>query len=303
MTIIQAHSPIQKKVDMDRKSCSIKNIADTARWMAFYRAMESERFDALFHDPYARLLADKQGKEIAHTLPWGINNAWATIVRTCVFDEIIMQIVENHAVDTILNLAAGFDTRPYRLPLPASLHWIEVDLPEIIAEKEKKLANVCPRCHLTQIKLDLADVNTRNTFFSRLDQEAWQVLVVTEGLLIYLTTEQVTTLAQDLRTHSHFRWWLTDLVSPLVLQQYQICWYRELTQGNVTLQFAPREGELFFSHAGWHVVEFRSVMEEAARLHREMAFGAQWRRLVNCSCKALQETYRKMSSFILLERD
>jgi O-methyltransferase involved in polyketide biosynthesis len=55
---------IQMKVHMDRKSCSIKNIADTARWMAFYRAMESERPDALFHDPYARLLAGERGKEM-----------------------------------------------------------------------------------------------------------------------------------------------------------------------------------------------------------------------------------------------
>jgi methyltransferase (TIGR00027 family) len=291
------------KAHMDRKSRSIKNIADTARWMAFYRAMESERPNALFHDPYARLLAGERGKEIAHMLPWGIGNAWAMTVRTCVFDEIIMQIVENHAVDTILNLAAGFDTRPYRLPLPTTLHWIEVDLPEIISEKEKKLANASPRCRLTQVKLDLADIDTRNAFFSRLDQETWQVLVVTEGLLIYLTTEQVLSLASDLQERPHFRWWLTDLVSPLVLLQYKICWYYELGQGNVSLQFAPREGELFFSRAGWHVVEFRSVMEEAARLQRELPFGAHWRRMVNCSYKVFQEIYRKMSSFLLLERD
>jgi methyltransferase (TIGR00027 family) len=288
---------------MDRKSCSIKNIADTARWMAFYRAMESERPDALFHDPCARLLAGERGKEIAHMLPWGISNAWAMTVRTCVFDEIIMQIVKNHAVDTILNLAAGFDTRPYRLQLPSSLHWIEVDLPEIISEKEKKLAHICPRCRLTRIKLDLADVNMRNAFFSRLNQETWQVLVVTEGLLIYLTTEQVAALAHDLRAPSHFRWWLTDLVSPLVLLQYKMCWYCELGQGNVSLRFAPQEGELFFSHAGWHVVDFRSTMEEATHLHREMPFGTFWRHIISRSSKALQEIYRKMSSFILLERD
>ena len=288
---------------MDRKSRTIKNIADTARWMAFYRAMESERPDALFHDPCARLLAGERGKEIAHMLPWGISNAWAMTVRTCIFDEIIMQIVKSHKVDTILNLAAGFDTRPYRLPLPSSLHWIDVDLPEIIAEKEKKLAHMCPRCRLTRVKLDLADVKTRNAFFSRLAQDTWQVLVVTEGLLIYLTTEQVAALAHDLRAFAHFRWWLTDLVSPLVLLQYKICWYREMGRGNVSLQFAPREGELFFSRAGWHVVEFRSVMEEAVRLHREMSFATFWRHMINWSYRALQETYRKMSSFLLLERD
>jgi len=37
----------------------------------------------------------------------------------------------------VVNLAAGLDARPYRMSLPASLQWIEVDLPEILAYKEK----------------------------------------------------------------------------------------------------------------------------------------------------------------------
>ena len=288
---------------MDRECYPIKNISDTARWMAFYRAMESERPDAHFHDPYARLLAGERGKEIAQMLPWGITNAWAMIVRTCVFDEIIVKTVENHAVDTILNLAAGFDTRPYRLPLPASLHWIEVDLPEILSEKEEKLVNEQPGCRLKRVQLDLADVHARRALFSGLVQEARQVLVVTEGLLIYLTAEHVISLASDLHTHSHFRWWLTDLVSPAVLRLYQISWASSLAQGNAALQFAPEEGELFFYRYGWHVAEFRSTMEEASRLNREMTFASLWRPMVSFSSKEIQETYRKMSCFLLLERD
>jgi len=288
---------------MDRECYPIKNISDTARWMAFYRAMESERPDAHFHDPYARLLAGERGKEIAQMLPWGITNAWAIIVRTCVFDEIIVKTVENHAVDTILNLAAGFDTRPYRLSLPASLHWIEVDLPEILSEKEEKLVNEQPGCRLKRVQLDLADVNARRALFSGLVQEARQVLVVTEGLLIYLTAEHVISLASDLHTHSHFRWWLSDLVSPAVLRLYQINWAGELAQGNAALQFAPEEGELFFCRYGWHVAEFRSTMEEASRLNREMPFASLGRLMVSFSSKEIQETYRKMSCFLLLERD
>lgn len=35
----------------------IRNISDTARWAAVYRARESQRLDALFRDPFARRLA------------------------------------------------------------------------------------------------------------------------------------------------------------------------------------------------------------------------------------------------------
>src|SRR5437764_449135 len=46
----------------------ISSVSDTARWVAMYRAMESERPDALFHDPYARRLAGDAGAQGKRTL-------------------------------------------------------------------------------------------------------------------------------------------------------------------------------------------------------------------------------------------
>ena len=43
----------------------LRHISDTAHWVAFYRALESERPDALFHDPFARRLAGVRGARIA----------------------------------------------------------------------------------------------------------------------------------------------------------------------------------------------------------------------------------------------
>src|SRR5713226_7063171 len=48
----------------------IRNISDTARWVAVYRARESERPDALFKDTFARKLAGQRGEEIARRLPF-----------------------------------------------------------------------------------------------------------------------------------------------------------------------------------------------------------------------------------------
>src|SRR5215218_12159 len=122
----------------------IENVSDTARWVAFYRAMESERPDAHFRDPWARKLAGERGAAIVRHIPRAEAMAWALIVRTCVFDELILQAVLRDGADVVLNLAAGFDTRPYRLPLPQSLKWIEVDLPELLAHKERELAGENP---------------------------------------------------------------------------------------------------------------------------------------------------------------
>src|SRR3979490_2269975 len=106
-------------------STPITHVSDTARWVAIYRAMESERPDALFRDPYARRLAGPRGAEIVRDMPRGRAMAWPVIGRTAVVDEVSLPPVERDGVHTVLNLAAGLDTRPYRLSLPAGLRWIE----------------------------------------------------------------------------------------------------------------------------------------------------------------------------------
>src|ERR1700737_4548586 len=159
----------------------LRNISDTARWVAYYRAMETERSDATFRDPYARKLAGQRGEEIVRTLRGGKRGAWAMIVRTALFDELILKVLAREAVDAVLNLAAGLDTRPYRLPLASSLQWIEVDFPETIAYKEELLAGESPRCHLERVPLDLAAPEARRSLFTRINERASRVLVVAEG--------------------------------------------------------------------------------------------------------------------------
>src|SRR6266850_3986046 len=125
-------------------STPITHVSDTARWVAIYRAMESERPDALFRDPYARRLAGPRGEEIVRHMPRGRSMAWPMIVRTAVMDEVILRAVERDGVHTVVNLAAGLDTRPYRLPLPSGLRWIEADFPDLLAYKQEELAGEKP---------------------------------------------------------------------------------------------------------------------------------------------------------------
>src|SRR5437016_7360209 len=117
---------------------TVRNVSDTARWAAYFRAQETARPDALFRDRFAERLCGQHGVDIANTLPDGNKHAWAWVTRTYLFDHFIKQELQQGA-DLVLNLAAGLDARPYRLELPASLQWIEVDLPEILAYKEEIL--------------------------------------------------------------------------------------------------------------------------------------------------------------------
>jgi methyltransferase (TIGR00027 family) len=279
----------------------IENISDTARWVAIYRAMESERPDAIFRDPYARRLGGARGEEIVRGLKRGRQTAWAMIVRTAVMDEIIVQMVAGGGVDLVLNLAAGLDARPWRLALPKSLRWVDVDLPEILQYKRETIGADEPRCAYDAVAADLSDAATRQALFTQLGASSKRALVVSEGLLIYLTTEQVGALAADLHAVPAFRWWMFDLASPRLLEFMQRSWGRAVAEGNAPFQFAPAEGTAFFERFGWREKEYRSQLREAQRLKREMPMMWFWRLLMRLSPKKRRAEFRRFSGIVVVE--
>src|SRR5262249_46984360 len=102
---------------------------------------------------------------------------------------------------------------------------------------------------------------------------AQKVLVVTEGLLIYLEPEEVKTLAADLHQPAAFKRWLTDLASPELLKMLA----RQGTtradpslpgSQQVQFRFGPSEPMDFFRPLGWKAAGYRSLMAAERRLDR-----------------------------------
>lgn len=281
---------------------TIENISDTARWVAVYRAMESERPDAIFRDPFARRLAGDRGERIVETMKQGRQMAWAMIVRTAVFDELLLAEIERHDIDLVLNLAAGLDARPWRLALPPSLRWIDVDLPAILEYKRETIGDAKPACFYEAAATDLTDAAARRALFARVGAQAKRALVITEGLLIYLTAEDVGALAADLHAVPSILTWIFDIAHPRLLVMMAKSWGKELQRGNAPFRFAPAEGTAFFRPFGWKEAEFRSSMEEARRLHREMRMMWLWRFLGKMSSKEKKEVFRRFSGVVRMER-
>ncbi len=278
----------------------IRNVSDTALWVAVYRAMESERKDALFRDPYARRLAGERGAAIVASIPRGKTMAWPMVVRTVVIDEIVQRCVRD-GVKTVLNLAAGLDARPYRLDLPASLTWLHVDMPEMVAYFRERMSGEAPRCKLEFIEADLRIAQKRREVFEYARAQG-PLLVITEGLLIYLEAEQVAELARDLHDVAQARWWLADLASPMLLKFLERTWSHKLREGNAPFLFGPAEGTAFFTPFGWREVEFRSTWDESFRIKRTMRGAHLWRWLFKFQSAKRREAGRRMSGIVLFER-
>jgi methyltransferase (TIGR00027 family) len=241
----------------------VSHVSDTARWTALHRATESARPDALFNDPLAELLAGEHGRAISARAPRISRNGWWLVARTKIIDDVITQSIAD-GCDRVLNLAAGLDTRPYRLDLPADFCWVEADLPQLLAEKADLLADQTPRCRLTRTAVDLSDPRARDDFLNDALIGATTALVLTEGLLTYLEDRDIKALSESF-TRPEVAWWMLDFPFPGV---------KKLMNNNMPasqeglFKFAPDNGLAYFEDLGWRVVEAESQFVAAHRFRR-----------------------------------
>ncbi|MEP6620982.1 MAG: class I SAM-dependent methyltransferase [bacterium] len=280
----------------------IENVSDTALWVAVYRAMETARPDALFKDPYAERLAGERGHEIMLNMKDGKRMAWAMIVRTQVFDEIIMERIKGGGVDTVLNLAAGLDTRAWRLPLPSSLKWIDVDLPAMSEYKSSRMKGETPVCQYEAIAADLTNDAVRDALLSQIGASSQRMLVITEGLLVYLAEAEVVSLANAIHATKSARWWLSDIASPMLLQYMSRNWGKAVEKGNAPFKFGPPDSAAFFAPLGWKEIVFRPTVIDARRLKRQMSGMWVWGILSLFMSPKRRAASVKMSAIIVLER-
>jgi methyltransferase (TIGR00027 family) len=282
----------------------IQNVSDTAFLVAQCRAIESARSDALFHDPLAARLAGEKGKAIVAAFPTVLQTGWSVAIRTVVIDDFIREAV-GRGVGMVVNLGAGLDTRPYRLDLPPDLLWIEADYPEIIAFKNAQLAGEPARFGVERVALDLADVPARRAFFAELGRRGHRSLILTEGVVPYLTEEHAAELADDLRQLAQAEGWIVDYFSPEAHSWRDRRWARGGHMREVPFKFRPRDWFAFFDAHGWRSSEVRYLLEEGVRRGRALPL-PRMLRLLSALTRSLapaarRGTAQRFMGYVLLE--
>jgi len=131
---------------------------------------------------------DGPGREV------GARIALHVVVRTKFYDDYLLTAASD-GIRQVALLAAGLDTRAFRLPWPVGTTVYEVDLPDMIAFKDEVLSHTdgTPTCHRVAIAADLtADWPAAlvGAGFDPALPTAWLV----EGLLVYLTHDDAARL-------------------------------------------------------------------------------------------------------------
>jgi methyltransferase (TIGR00027 family) len=246
----------------------INHVSDTALWVAMYRAQESKRADAVFHDPLAERLAGERGRKMVDSTPHSSTIGFALVVRTVAIDRLIELAIVN-GIDTVINLGAGLDTRPYRMKLPKELRWIEIDFPHTINYKSEVLKSETPVCKLELIAADLSQRAERKQLFWNLSRETKNALVIAEGVIWYLTNTQAKELAEDIFIIPSFHYWIMDYAQGKGRRNKQ----SEDVAKNLTNApwlFTENDPLNYFGEVGWKTKENIFILDEADRIGRKM---------------------------------
>jgi methyltransferase (TIGR00027 family) len=174
------------------------SVGSTALFVATARALEAQKPDPLAVDPYAELFcravggpaADVlDGKDPDHPLKsadFGEHFVNFQGARTKYFDEYFRRAAEAGARQVVI-LAAGLDSRAYRLDWPAATTIFELDRPQVLDFKREVITGqgAQPRAERREIAVDLREdwpQALRDSGFDEAKPSAW----IAEGLLIYL---------------------------------------------------------------------------------------------------------------------
>lgn len=188
----------------------VSGVGITALGVAATRAMETTRDDALIDDPYAARFVERAGEHLPVSLPTSLGAAaalgngagedvdWRRFflamagymgVRSRFFDDWFADATAS-GIRQVVILAAGLDTRAYRLPWPDGTSVFEIDQPRVLEFKDEVLADdgAVARCVRHTVPIDLredwSDALLREGL--ALDRPtAW----LAEGLLPYLPAE------------------------------------------------------------------------------------------------------------------
>ncbi len=179
----------------------LEGVGATSLLTAAARALETERPGGLLSDPLARVLAGSEGFELlarGAMGPVASNGSPMYVVRHRFFDDILLELTESSGIRQVVLVAAGLDTRAFRLDWPDGTRVFEIDQPSVFAYKDGLLEteDAAPRAERLVVPADLRE-DWPEALLAREFDPARPSAWVAEGLLFYLPEPAVHRLLDD----------------------------------------------------------------------------------------------------------
>jgi O-methyltransferase involved in polyketide biosynthesis len=189
----------------------------------YLRAYESRQEHPVLGDRAAAEAVDRIDYDFARmrrvSLPWG--NQFLVALRAKQLDIWADEFLRRNPDAVVLHLGCGLDSRAFRLEVPSGVSWLDVDVPEVIALRQRLYTE---RPNYTMIGSSV----TEPGWLDQIPAER-PALIVAEGLLMYLTETEIRDLLQRLTDRFDTGELLADLLSP---------WGPRLSNSSVLAKFS-----------------------------------------------------------------
>jgi O-methyltransferase involved in polyketide biosynthesis len=150
----------------------------------YAKAFDNRSKHPILHDTKADEIAAQIDYDFAKLDDFDHGNL--TVLRAKQLDEWLRAFLKANPEGVVLNLGCGLDTRITRINPPPAVNWFDVDYPEVIALREQFYAN---RDGYTMIGFSVTAPE-----WLAIIPKTRPVMIVAEGLLEYLTADEVQTL-------------------------------------------------------------------------------------------------------------
>lgn len=236
-------------------------VGATARWIAAARALETEHETPLFTDPYARALASDEGFALLAEMRRASGPTAGSTgpdlylsLRTRFLDDGLMSAVRDGDIRQVVLLAAGMDTRAFRLSWPAGVAVYELDRDDVFDVKEPVLAalEAKPTCDRRILRVDLAGDWVPRLLAEGFDT-ARPAAFLTEGLLMYLRPDAAESVVRGISSIAADGSWIgLDAVNnEMIDSPFTAPYMKKLAELGVPWHFAVSAPDIFFGRHGW----------------------------------------------------
>ena len=203
-----------------KEKIKLSGVPETMLQTIYARAKES-RGRGIIHDAKAEEIIEKLDYDFSLADKDTAMHS-GVIARTIVLDRLTKEWLAKHPGAVVVNIACGLDTRCYRMS--GHSHWYNLDLPEAMAVREKLLPESGA---ISQIAMSAMD-----DWGGKIGEQNVPVLIVIEGLTMYLNTKDVQRIFAVISSHAKFTWGVKNgSALAALLPDFQFMEEHSLTEG------------------------------------------------------------------------
>ena len=192
-----------------REKIKLSGVPETMLQTIYARAKES-RGRGEIHDAKAEEIIEKLDYDFSLADKDTAMHS-GVIARTIVLDRMTKEWLASHPGAVVVNIACGLDTRCYRMSDNA--HWYNLDLPETMAVREKLLPESGT---ISQIAMSAME-----DWGSKISEQNVQVLIVIEGLTMYLNAKDVQQIFAVISSRFSQATIFVETMNPMIVKRFK----------------------------------------------------------------------------------